>query len=63
VSTAVKGNFGYLDLEYFRRQQLTEKFDAYSFGVVLMEVFFPSPAINPTLPRKKVNIAEWEMHQ
>ncbi|KAL6133514.1 hypothetical protein ACLB2K_065749 [Fragaria x ananassa] len=57
VSTCAQGTLGYLDPEYYRNYQLTDKSDVYSYGVVLLELLTSQKAIDFSRGEDDVNLA------
>ena len=57
VSTCAQGTLGYLDPEYYRNYQLTDKSDVYSYGVVLLELLTSKKAIDFSRDPDDVNLA------
>lgn len=56
VSTCAQGTLGYLDPEYYRNYQLTDKSDVYSYGVVLLELLTSQKAIDFSRDQDEVNL-------
>ncbi|KAK3010114.1 hypothetical protein RJ639_010713 [Escallonia herrerae] len=63
VSTCAQGTLGYLDPEYYRNYQLTDKSDVYSYGVVLLEVLTSKKAIDFSREEDDVNLAIYVSQQ
>ncbi|OAY68788.1 putative LRR receptor-like serine/threonine-protein kinase [Ananas comosus] len=60
ISSIVRGTVGYLDPEYYISQQLTEKSDIYSFGVILLELISGhEPISNENFGINCRNIVAW----
>lgn len=57
--TQIKGTAGYLDPEYLKTYQLTEKSDVFSFGVLLVELISGRRPIEPKREFKERITAKW----
>ncbi|MBA0729127.1 hypothetical protein Golax_025712 [Gossypium laxum] len=59
----ITGSSGYLDPEHYGLQNLTEKSDVFSFGVVLLEILSGKQATNPKSDAAKTNHRENLVHR
>ncbi|KAL9463321.1 hypothetical protein AB3S75_001182 [Citrus x aurantiifolia] len=59
MTTQVHGTFGYLDPEYFRSSQFTDKSDVYSLGVVLAELLTGEKPIRFTTLEEDKSLAAY----
>ena len=63
VSTCAQGTLGYLDPEYYRTYQLTDKSDVYSYGVVLLELLTSQKVIDFSRDQDDVNLATYVINR
>ncbi|KAJ6795626.1 proline-rich receptor-like protein kinase PERK9 [Iris pallida] len=59
VTTRVMGTFGYLAPEYASSGKLTERSDAYSYGVVLLELITGRKPVDTSQPLGDESLVEW----
>uniref|UniRef100_A0A0E0K710 Protein kinase domain-containing protein n=1 Tax=Oryza punctata TaxID=4537 RepID=A0A0E0K710_ORYPU len=63
VTTQVKGTAGYLDPEYLKTCQLTDRSDVYSFGVLLLEIASGRRPIETKREMRERLTARWAMRK
>ncbi|EPS71499.1 hypothetical protein M569_03254, partial [Genlisea aurea] len=59
VRTRVMGTFGYVAPEYASSGMLNEKSDAYSFGILIMEMVSGRTPVDYSRPPGEVNLIDW----